>query len=433
MDIIKTTISNEIEVQHVFHAKPSKGDNYAIYLRFYILLKSIRIAETTVSTGVTTSKSKWSKEGTIKGTDIVAKTKNERLRKLLEIVHDGLHELKKLKIKNVSVISKEIEQGLKIKITNKPRKGEKSKYLSKIVEHNLTAVKDGYLSTIPGRSETYKKNFRLAVQKFGEWWQHSYSTTILPSISEITAKDIKLFKGWCEKQNITHNTATTYLNRLRTIFNYAVGEKLITESPIPKKGLIEGYKNGPQIALTTSELIKFKNIPDFDLSETMKMVKYIFMFLCSTGMGYGELKSLRLEHIEKDGDELSITKERNKSGVVFHLPLSETAKHIYTNYLNPIHDKEGQPFENLPSIEYVTRKVKILAAMAGINKNISTYVGRKTFATQWANDGNNIYYLSMILGHTDIKRTMDYVKYNKLKMLEYAREAYKRNAFHAMN
>lgn len=430
MDRIKTQFANEIEVQHVFHAKPNKQGRYLIYVRFYIHLKTIRKWETTVSTGITTAPERWN-GGTIKGTDVLTKEKNERLAEILTTVKDALHDLKKLKVQNIAIIKAEIDNGLKVKIRGKAPKGQKSKYLSMIVNHTMDAVKDNYLNTVHV-STTYTKNFRLAVQKFSEWWRLNYSTS-LPTIGEVTTKDIKSFKAWFEKQEVEHNTVMTYMNRLRTIFNHALNEKLITESPIPKRGLIEGYKKGKQVALTTDELKKFKNLPDEHLSESHKKVKYIFLFLCSTGMGYGELKSLRLEHIEKEGNDFIISKERNKTEIPFYLPLSETAKHIYTNYFNPFHDEGVQPFDNLPSIEYVTRIVKVLATLAGIDKSLSTYVGRKTFATQWATDGNNIYFLQMILGHSDIKRTMDYVSLRKNQMLNYAKEAFKRNAFHTMN
>lgn len=432
MDRIKTNLSNDLQVQHVYHAKANKGGNYLIYLRFYIILKTIRIYETTVSTGITSPKSRWN-NGTIKGTDIGTQLKNERLAEILTIVKDGLHDLKKFKIQSVQAIKSEIEQGLKVKITNKPPKRQRQNYLSILTSHTLTTVKDSYLST-KNVTKTYKKNFRLSVQKFNDWWEITYNTTA-PAICDITVENMKAFKSWLKAQReVSHNTVTTYLNRLRTIFNHALSLKLIPETPI-KKGFIEGFKTGEQVALTVDELIKINNIPDNELSETLKKVKYIFLFLCSTGLGYGELKSLKLSHIIKDQNDFIITKERNKTDVEFTVLMSETAKHIFTTHLNPLNPITGlnnEPFANLPSIEYVTRMVKVLAAKAGIKKNITTYVGRKSFATQWANDGNNIYYLQLMLGHTNPLTTMKYVNLNKTQMVENSREAFKRNAFHVM-
>ncbi len=74
--------------------------------------------------------------------------------------------------------------------------------------------------------------------------------------------------------------------------------------------------------------------------------------------------------------------------------------------------------------------LKVLAALAGITKNVTTYVGRKTFATQWANDGNNLYHLQMMLGHTNPQTTMKYVNIDKTQLIEQAKKAYGKNLFH---
>jgi integrase/recombinase XerD len=266
-----------------------------------------------------------------------------------------------------------------------------------LAAHSLTAVKDSFITTIHDKTKTYKNSFRLAVQKFSAWWKEKYNA-VEPNISEIEPKDVKLFKTWFEQQpGIKHNTVSTCMSRLRTIFLHAVDEKLIAESPIPRRGLMEGYVKGEQIALTVNEVLHIKNLPDNELTESQRKVKYIFLFLCATGMGYGEMKNVLKEHVEKAGEDYVLTKERNKTGVEFTVLFSPQAKDIYTNRFN-------ECFEGLPSIEYVTRVVKVLAAKAGINKNLTTYVGRKTFATQWMNDGNNIYYLQQILGHVSPKQ-----------------------------
>lgn len=423
MNVIVTDLGGEQEVKHVFHAKSGKKSYYQIYVRFYLFIKKIRIYETTISTGITAPKNKWDGR-TIKGTDIAIKLENERLNKILDIIDDWLHELKKVKSLNLQTVKTEIENGLKEKITGKPPKGKKDLYLSKLAEHTLTAVKNSYITTIPDKTETYKNNFGLAVRKFTEWWDKEYSKGE-PYVSSVSPDNMRQFKVWLERQpNIKHNTVSTYMNRLRTIFLHAEDKELIGKSPIPRRGLIEGYEKGEQVSLTVEELTQIKNISDTDLTPSQRRVKYIFLFLCSTGMGYGEMKTVVKEQIEAVEDTFMLTKERNKTQVEFTVLFSPQAKDIYTNYFN-------ESFEGLPSIEYVTRVVKVLAAKAGINKNLTTYVGRKSFASQWMNDGNNIYYLQQILGHTSIATTMKYVNLNKEELIKKSREAYRKNMFHS--
>jgi hypothetical protein len=125
MDRIKTTLSSEIELQHVYHAKPNKKGDHLIYVRFYMLHKTIKVYETLVSTGLTVPPKRWIGR-CVNGTGIETKVKNDKLNDILNVVNDGLHELKKIKIKNVQTVKAEIENGLKSKITNKPPKERKT-------------------------------------------------------------------------------------------------------------------------------------------------------------------------------------------------------------------------------------------------------------------------------------------------------------------
>jgi hypothetical protein len=114
MDIIKMPLANDIEVQYVFHLK-GKGDQQVIYLRFYLLLRSIRVDETIFSTGLSTTKEKWTGQS-IRGTDIQTRLKNERLNSILTSVQDALHELKRVKLANVAAVMQEIEGPIKVRI-----------------------------------------------------------------------------------------------------------------------------------------------------------------------------------------------------------------------------------------------------------------------------------------------------------------------------
>src|SRR5690606_11649892 len=137
-------------------------DKYTIYLRFYILRKAIRLHESLVSLGITVPKSKWA-DGMIKGSGFDVRDKNERLRRPLDADRDALHDFNKLNITNAATIKQAPKEGLRLKITSKPKKGQRLQYLSKISEHEISAVKDSYLALSTDLSKTYQKNFRLAV------------------------------------------------------------------------------------------------------------------------------------------------------------------------------------------------------------------------------------------------------------------------------
>ena len=58
----------------------------------------------------------------------------------------------------------------------------------------------------------------------------------------------------------------------------------------------------------------------------------------------------------------------------------------------------------------INRRLKAIAIKAKIVKNISTHVGRHTFATNLITEGVDIYVVKELLGHQDLKITQIYAK-----------------------
>ncbi len=65
---------------------------------------------------------------------------------------------------------------------------------------------------------------------------------------------------------------------------------------------------------------------------------------------------------------------------------------------------------NLPSDLTINSNLKSWAKKAGINKKVTSHVARHTFATISLTYGGDIYTVSKLLGHTDIKNTQRYAK-----------------------
>jgi site-specific recombinase XerD len=65
-------------------------------------------------------------------------------------------------------------------------------------------------------------------------------------------------------------------------------------------------------------------------------------------------------------------------------------------------------FADLPDITKISPPLKKWIKAAGINRNITFHCFRHTFATLQLTHGTDIYTVSKMLGHTDIKTTQIY-------------------------
>jgi len=160
------------------------------------------------------------------------------------------------------------------------------------------------------------------------------------------------------------------------------------------------------IYLTFEELNKLINakMPN----KKLENVKDMFLFSCSTGLRYGDLKSLRTSHIRKTKhkgkDVFFLEKKAQKGRKIIKVPLSNLAIIIYNKYK----DQKKDTLLNVPANSNVNKYLKEACEIACINadtektrhsgNNIKTkiykkwelvtcHVGRKTFISlMHAND-----------------------------------------------
>ncbi len=131
-------------------------------------------------------------------------------------------------------------------------------------------------------------------------------------------------------------------------------------------------------------------------------VKRAFLFACYTGLGMAEIRKLTWERI--NNGKIKIFREKSGEQIL--------------NDLHPVAVKllgeAGNPDEavfSLPSDVSISKDLKNWVKRAGIEKNISFYCGRHTFATQLLMNGANLKTVADCLGHANTKHTIKYLNY----------------------
>ncbi len=227
------------------------------------------------------------------------------------------------------------------------------------------------------------------------------------------------------------NTIKNDMKFIRAVYNIAVSKDLIEPHHNPfYKFKIKSEKTQRHY-LTEDELKKFEEavLPDFTKIE---LHRDIFIFQCYGG-GLRISDVLSLQWKQFDGTSIQVFTQKTKEMVTIKLPVKALAiiekyKRINEKYLKE-HPDESYPFifpvypPNLDltdakqhdinlsrSTAYINKNLKTIAGIAEVKKNLSTHIGRHTFATLALKKGIRLEYLSKIMTHESIKTTQIYAK-----------------------
>jgi len=214
------------------------------------------------------------------------------------------------------------------------------------------------------------------------------------------------------KQTLSQNSKYSYLNKFKACLKLAFKEKLIREN---LSEYIRGFKQGEP----NREYLTFEEIELLAATTCMyPVLKRAFIFSCLTGIRWSDIQSLtwdNLRHSEKRGYELSFRQQ--KTGGKEYLPISEQAVEI----LGERFENSERLFVGLKYSAYMNVGLYKWVADAGIKKKITFHCARHTHAVLLLENGTDIYTVSKMLGHRELKTTQIYAKIVDSKKMEAVR------------
>jgi len=147
------------------------------------------------------------------------------------------------------------------------------------------------------------------------------------------------------------------------------------------------------LALTKNEYTKLCKVSiPADAPKSLQIAKHVFLFSCETALRYSDVMDLRWEHIDKEMKYLR--KKQVKTGKEVYIPLSNIARSLIIVYKDKPKGKNAAdcifPYICNQVLNYNLKKV---AELAEIEKNISSHVGRSTFATRKGATGDSCFIL----------------------------------------
>ncbi|MBE8726320.1 site-specific integrase [Flavobacterium hungaricum] len=202
------------------------------------------------------------------------------------------------------------------------------------------------------------------------------------------------------KKRLSRNTALSYYNKIKTTLKRAYREdKLKTDinSKISSIKEMESQRN----FMTLEETKRLFATPCTNL-----LVRKISMFSVLTGMRYVDIAKLTWSEIQYiDNDGYYIIFRQKKTEGAESMPISEEAFQL----LGKRKGEKELVFKGLRKCD-IDKTVPVWVALSGIRKHITFHCFRHTYATLQITAGTDIFTVSKMLGHRNVKTTQVYAK-----------------------
>lgn len=377
-------------------------DEYIICMRFNVMYDGVTWGEYYISLGLKCRVSEWKRgKGEVKGKDSTSLMTNC---KILEYRNNANMLLMKIIAANPESpedILTELKANARAEIIGKAPKGKLKIILSRLGKNTFNMVMTSLFADRDISGDRIR-NYELAERNLSEYYKGH-----IPTIDRITTAHLQKIKMFIQKKYPNPNTHNTLLSQIASVFNYATRMKILKENPVPPK-FRGSFKPTKRPILTKEDIEKLMKLEDDVLVKNLRMVKMCLMVQLTTGIGYGDLRTLEPENLMYDDrhDQYYLKKERNKTGIPFIVNLTSAAEYYVRELMK--YNKNDKLLFDLPSIEYIVRMYKKLGKLAGIDKSIGTYTLRHTYAVDFMNSDGKLEDLQIRLGHTEIKTTQIY-------------------------
>lgn len=255
------------------------------------------------------------------------------------------------------------------------------------------------LRTVCRMLPLYRKKVRMQeIDKewcldFIDWIQHTYKTRWGKPLSPKSTAD--------------------YVGYFSTALNAAVRAEVIPENPFMTLAATERIKvpESKREYLTIDEI---KVLIDTECPR--EDVKRAYLFSCYCGLRLSDVYALRWKDIILDGEQYRMSTVMKKTTTPIYLPLSRHA----IRWL-PERNGEGDElkiFDGLPAEPNINKVLAKWVETAKIAKKITYHTSRHTFATMMLTLGADLYTVSKLLGHANVKNTQIYAKIVDSKKVE---------------
>ena len=230
-------------------------------------------------------------------------------------------------------------------------------------------------------------------------------------LEEVTTEELRefLLKYLKDERKLSDRSINYYNSVIRFIYEVTL-DKLINKKQLPmRKKKKTVYK-----VLTKEELSTF-----FDVCDNFKF-KTIFMLVYGSGLRIGEVANLRVEDIDSKNMRIFVRAGKGNKERYTILPKQslEMLREYWRKYRQ--HKRRGRIFLSESgkaiTVGVIREHFRKYRKKAKINEKATLHTLRHNFATDLIERGATLIQVKELMGHSNIRSTMEYVHVANVKL-----------------
>lgn len=253
------------------------------------------------------------------------------------------------------------------------------------------------------------KNYQKCLKSFSTFLKGRDVT-----VSAVNNELIWQYNTYLINKGLVRNSISFYMRILRTVYNQAVKQKLVTQSH-PFADVYTGIDQTRKRAVPETVVKELKNL-NLDNNPELSLARDLFIFsYCCRGMSFVDVAFLKKKDI-KDG---VICYKRKKTGQLMMVKIEPCIKAIMERYninssiyVFPIlklveYSKAFREYQS--AINIYNRNLRRLSVMLQLESKLTSYTARHSWATAARKHNIPISVISAGMGHTSEQTTRIYL------------------------
>jgi len=199
---------------------------------------------------------------------------------------------------------------------------------------------------------------------------------------------------------LSQNSQNSYFLKFKACFNHAFENRVIPFNPA--QAVKPPKPEDPKREYLTLEEVKALVKAECKYP----VLKRAFLFSCLTGLRWSDINNLTWSQLQNIKENYRIVFRQKKTRGMEYLDISGQAKEL----MGPEGKSAERVFLGLKYSAYHNLEILRWCMRAGISKEITFHCARHTFAVLQLSFGTDIFTVSKLLGHSELKTTQIYAK-----------------------